>query len=293
VDPTGSNATISSATPALVPTPATILDVENATLLCVSRGACPPNMEDPPETPGTTPTPQQSPIVQEQEETAIDENDPDVEWNFQDDTKPINTQNQAESTSPASAPKVTSKPTLESTIKPSIGLVTPQPTRLRPTAAPQFTFSPTPNGTNSWAQTYGMTDPFLFVGPPLTTPPVPAGLEWLYTPEFTNPRPLQRVGNDGNPEGVFPLGPCQADCDSDIDCAGPLECFQRQRGDDVPGCIGQDDSSDDYCVWPNGYVNGSLPQEREDWITNGLLIKLYWEEGYNWQNETFERKCKF
>ncbi|CAB9500538.1 chromosome segregation ATPase-like protein [Seminavis robusta] len=165
---------------------------------------------------------------------------------------------------------------------------TPQPTRLRPTPQPQVTFSPTPNGTNSWAQTYGMTEPFQFVGPPPLLPPIEPGLEWLWTPEYTQPRPLEQVGNNFNPPEAFPLGPCQADCDSSSDCAGPLRCYRRDAGGaPVPGCLGNDPSGDDYCVWPLNYQNGMpIPY---DWVNEGFALKVYWEEGYNWQNETIER----
>ena len=29
---------------------------------------------------------------------------------------------------------------------------------------------------------------------------------------------------------------CSGDCDTDDDCAGDLVCFQRDGGEDVPGC---------------------------------------------------------
>ena len=43
----------------------------------------------------------------------------------------------------------------------------------------------------------------------------------------------------------------QGDCDDDSDCAGDLECFKRDDGEDVPGCVGntvkQAGTSTDYC----------------------------------------------
>ena len=34
-------------------------------------------------------------------------------------------------------------------------------------------------------------------------------------------------GNNGFPEGAFPLGICEGDCDTNEDCDGGLVCFQR------------------------------------------------------------------
>ena len=42
-----------------------------------------------------------------------------------------------------------------------------------------------------------------------------------FTPELTI------VGDEGLPEGTFPLGQCQGDCDDDSECADGLACFQR------------------------------------------------------------------
>jgi len=169
------------------------------------------------------------------------------------------------------------------------------PTSKPPTSAPTTndrpTASPTAEGTKSWAQTYGMSEPFAFMGPPVTLPPKPEDLDWLFEKEYTDPRPLAKVGNDGLPVEVFPLGPCEGDCDSDKECAGPLVCFDRSGGEAVPGCTGKDKTSDDYCVWPEGYVDGVPTAEERDW-SDGFALKLYWEEGYLWQNETIERKCE-
>ncbi|EEC45889.1 predicted protein, partial [Phaeodactylum tricornutum CCAP 1055/1] len=64
------------------------------------------------------------------------------------------------------------------------------------------------------------------------------------------------VGDNGSPSSRFPLGLCQGDCDRDSDCAGTLRCFQRNGGQDVPGCAGgaKDRSKSDYCYNPNASV---------------------------------------
>eukprot|EP00581_Thalassiosira_minuscula_P006350 CAMPEP_0183748818 /NCGR_PEP_ID=MMETSP0737-20130205/67967_1 /TAXON_ID=385413 /ORGANISM="Thalassiosira miniscula, Strain CCMP1093" /LENGTH=473 /DNA_ID=CAMNT_0025984557 /DNA_START=468 /DNA_END=1888 /DNA_ORIENTATION=+ len=69
--------------------------------------------------------------------------------------------------------------------------------------------------------------------------------------------PLEKVGNNGNPSGIFPLGPCQGDCDNDNECEGALVCFTRSVeegniGASVPGCSGNggdaSDDDDDFCT---------------------------------------------
>ena len=45
------------------------------------------------------------------------------------------------------------------------------------------------------------------------------------------------------------------DCDTDDECGEGLICFQRGRGDAVPGCLDgeQETSNTDFCV-PEGYT---------------------------------------
>eukprot|EP00980_Cylindrotheca_fusiformis_P024761 scaffold12403_cov148-Cylindrotheca_fusiformis.AAC.3 len=63
----------------------------------------------------------------------------------------------------------------------------------------------------------------------------------------------------------FPLSLCQGDCDSDVDCQDGLECFQRTRGMDVPGCSGgqQDLSGTDYCIMIEEEVEPVLEESTE------------------------------
>ena len=173
---------------------------------------------------------------------------------------------------------------------------------------------------------------------------------------------LNKVGNNGSPGNVYPLGECQADCDDDDECGPGLICFQRRPYDPVPGCLGVDRSENDYCIVdPNAgptppptvsppptiaptttMAPTSSPQPTLSPTTSarptmlpsdmpslvpteppsltptissaptmsaaptatptagptiepleGIRLKLYWEEGYVWQDETIERKCKF
>jgi hypothetical protein len=72
--------------------------------------------------------------------------------------------------------------------------------------------------------------------------------------------------------------------DSDDDCEGSLICFQRDAGESsVSGCGSTSDSdTKDYCI---------DPQEKDSVSVSGSFrLKLYWEEGYYWQQETIERK---
>lgn len=111
-------------------------------------------------------------------------------------------------------------------------------------------------------------------------------------PSDPSPPPRQRlqfVGNNGIPSDVFPLGKCQGDCDTDDECAGDLVCFQRDGNEHVPGCSGNDPTANDYCYDPNDSVD-SVPDHEEPAAPETFGLKLHWEEGYFWQEETIERK---
>lgn len=85
--------------------------------------------------------------------------------------------------------------------------------------------------------------------PPATPlPTVPPSASAVIAP--TAPGVLTLVGNGGNPASGFPLGICEGDCDSDIDCKGSLVCFQRgsAMNNIVPGCSGDPMGNWDYCV---------------------------------------------
>lgn len=182
---------------------------------------------------------------------------------------------------------------------------------------------------------------------------------------------IEKVGNNGSPRDVFPLGRCQGDCDDDDECMEGLICFHRDAGDPIPGCLGEDRSRNDYCIpdpeavptaspslsqAPSDPPTTQLPTSAPSVVTilptssnrpslrpsvsmtptsvpsdypsnvptdrpsdmpsesasptssavptatpsgsptveplEGIRIKLYWEEGYTWQDETVERKCK-
>ena len=64
----------------------------------------------------------------------------------------------------------------------------------------------------------------------------------------------------------------------------------------MPGCLGDDPRGNDYCVFPENLEEEAINEESltpsSPWH-NGFQLKLYWEEGYMWQNETVERKCRY
>lgn len=94
-------------------------------------------------------------------------------------------------------------------------------------------------------------------------------------------------GNNGSPSSAFPLKKCEGDCDSDDDCAGNLVCFQRSGSQSVPGCSGGSSykESHDFCVEPSSGGGGGGGSS-----SSSFYLKLYWEQGYYWQEESFERK---
>jgi hypothetical protein len=52
---------------------------------------------------------------------------------------------------------------------------------------------------------------------------------------------------NGGPVSVYPLQICQGDCNSDWDCDWGLNCLQRDSTEEVPGCMGEGTSGNDYC----------------------------------------------
>eukprot|EP00980_Cylindrotheca_fusiformis_P015006 scaffold4127_cov126-Cylindrotheca_fusiformis.AAC.2 len=114
--------------------------------------------------------------------------------------------------------------------------------------------------------------------PPPTSPPAPAP-----APPPTSPSRLPLKITQS-----FPLGRCEGDCDKDADCQSGLKCFQRDAGDSVPACSGgsRDGSRTDYCI-PKNNTPTPAPDPKNK---SAFRLKLYWQEGYYWQEETFERK---
>ena len=104
------------------------------------------------------------------------------------------------------------------------------------------------------------------------------------------------VGNDG--KGPFPLGMCEGDCDNDSECKGKdLICYQRDPGDDAPGCYldhRRRQSRADFCV-RKAPPGGSSKHDNTDSGSGSIgkekfALKLYWEEGYFWQEERIHRR---
>lgn len=86
------------------------------------------------------------------------------------------------------------------------------------------------------------------------------------------------------------LTECQGGCYTDQDCMGGLVCYQRFFDDGAPGCSMSPDilaTDVNICLKnPTSYLreNVNIPAD-----TSVFALKLYWEEGYDWQFESFER----
>jgi hypothetical protein len=64
------------------------------------------------------------------------------------------------------------------------------------------------------------------------------------------------------------------------------------------GCTGEPSGATDYCYDPLALLayNQDINQDLRDpafSYTNPFRLKLYWEEGYFWQEEPNERECRF
>lgn len=103
--------------------------------------------------------------------------------------------------------------------------------------------------------------------------------------------PAIRVVGNNIFNHIFQLEQCEGDCDDRDDCRGDLVCHQRNQYQPVFGCAGglTDASHKDYCVYPDSVIP---PGERPalPYTSKPFHLKLYWEEGYQWQGETVERK---
>jgi len=91
---------------------------------------------------------------------------------------------------------------------------------------------------------------------------------------------LTVVGQNGDPAEAFPLQACQGDCDTDKDCDWGLYCHQREsRKDEVPGCVMAEGLEvQDFCA--------PLPEDK--WVPGSFRLRMYWEEGYMWQESPLE-----
>ena len=97
---------------------------------------------------------------------------------------------------------------------------------------------------------------------PSVSPTGPTAKPTVATESPSASRPeVQYVGNPcGN---FFSDGKCEictGDCDNDSDCVGDSRCFQRNGGEDVPGCVWGADSdslkasNNDFCKFRLSYI---------------------------------------
>jgi hypothetical protein len=94
---------------------------------------------------------------------------------------------------------------------------------------------------------------------------------------------LQDKGINWFPADVYPLKLCQGDCDGDYDCEGELVCHQRTNSLAVPSCTGRPTLNTDYCIHPRDET--ARPP-----LPSAFRLKLYWELGYDWQEEFWEQE---
>jgi hypothetical protein len=111
-------------------------------------------------------------------------------------------------------------------------------------------------------------------------------------PQIGEPRQLQSKALVlvGDPNGSGPvLGECEGDCDSDRECGSGLRCFQRSGSETVPGCTGdkREWRGRDFCVKSS---NGGGGGGGSGSGGSSFRIKMWWQPGYDWQEESFERK---
>merc|ERR1712222_179074 len=63
--------------------------------------------------------------------------------------------------------------------------------------------------------------------------------------------PVEKNLSGGNSGGAKNLKACTGECDADSQCAKGLKCFQRSKGEKIPGCKGNGGGKDwDYCYNP-------------------------------------------
>lgn len=123
-----------------------------------------------------------------------------------------------------------------------------------------------PNYVNTLSPTISNKSP---TKSPVTPPP---------TMKPTAARPQLSISNDNND-----LDKCVGECDNDNNCRGNYVCYKRDYDGPVPGCVGSGFTGTNFCIDPADNESGFNNDGK-------FSIKMYWENGYNWQQESFERK---
>jgi len=137
-----------------------------------------------------------------------------------------------------------------------------------------FCYDPRADKNNADPEIVQNEDPIPVSAP--QAPPTPF-LTSVPAPEFKGSTELADIA-DENERDKFPLGRCEGDCDSDRDCADGMECYQRATDSKmVPGCLGDATDRTDYCIDP---ADNPSNMNSDTW-----RIKLFWREGYYWQEE--------
>merc|ERR1712037_687419 len=84
----------------------------------------------------------------------------------------------------------------------------------------------------------------------------PKGYTNLGATKCKKAAPVDKNLSGGNSGGAKNLKACTGECDADSQCAKGLKCFQRSKGEKIPGCKGNGGGKDwDYCYNP---VHGGI-----------------------------------
>jgi len=190
------------------------------------------------------------------------------------------------SASPSSAPStstanptVSANPTITPSLMPSDDPSEQPTTSMAPSDMPSSSPSSEPTGQPSDMPTETPSS-----APSLEPTDAPSASPTEYP--TLEPGPPLFVFDDAIVESLYPLGQCQGDCDEDEHCEGDLICFRRDGGSNwVPGCSGTtDEGGADICIDPADEPEGPIGP-----TPGSFRLKMYWEEGYRWQEDSSEK----
>lgn len=116
-------------------------------------------------------------------------------------------------------------------------------------------------------------DPTYVAPAPTTTAPIPAPAT---AAPVAPPIQVSVPDNDGK------KSKCEGNCEINNDCDQQLACRIRDSNEQVPGC-GTVPDGQNICMDP-------ADEPTTFGSDDDFALKLYWQMGYNWQEEFFERK---
>merc|ERR1719271_881759 len=91
--------------------------------------------------------------------------------------------------------------------------------------------------------------------------PMEAAVRFTLTPVPATKPSGDKTLSGGNSGAAKNLKACTGECDADTQCAKGLKCFQRSKGEPIPGCKGNGGGKDwDYCYDPKTEVKKPAPK---------------------------------